>query len=164
MPISLRPPSDGRVGSPSGQTPGLPSQHELLQREMNQQLVRYHVPVQMQAPAPQARIHEDLRLRGPGGVQAAGVGRGVLAEISGPTALAMSGPTMRKELPVAELTVLLKFLQTLGDLPKVDLGEPATRGERLAVWKTAVEAQLRTTRKVVMEWWQWSYAWGGYLV
>ena len=65
---------------------------------------------------------------------------------------------MREEIPVAELNVLLKFLQTLGDLPKIDLGEPASRGERLAVWRTAVEAQLRTTRKVVMEWWQWSYA------
>ena len=56
---------------------------------------------------------------------------------------------MREEIPVAELNVLLKFLQTLGDLPKIDLGEPASRGERLAVWRTAVEAQLRTTRKVV---------------
>ena len=43
----------------------------------------------------------------------------------------------REEIPVTELNVLLKFLQT---------------------WRTAVEAQLHTTRKVVMEWWQWSYA------
>ena len=125
---------------------------------MNQQLVRYHVPAQMQVTAPQARVHEDLRFRGPGGIEAAGVSRGVKSEMSDPTAPEMSGTSMREEIPVAELNVLLKFLQTLGDLPKIDLGEPASRGERLAVWRTAVEAQLRTTRKVVMEWWQWSYA------
>ena len=125
---------------------------------MNQQLVRYHVPAQMQVTAPQAREHEDLRFRGPGGIEAAGVSRGVKSEMSDPTAPEMSGTSMREEMPVAELNVLLKFLQTLGDLPKIDLGEPASRGERLAVWRTAVEAQLRTTRKVVMEWWQWSYA------
>ena len=78
--------------------------------------------------------------------------------MSDPTAPEMSGASMREEIPVAELNVLLKFLQTLGDLRKIDLGEPTSRGERLAVWRTAVEAQLCTTRKVVMEWWQWSYA------
>ena len=66
--------------------------------------------------------------------------------------------SLQRELPTAELNVLLKFLQTLGDLPKIEIGDGSTRGERLAVWKTAVEAQLRTTRRVVMEWWQWTYA------
>ena len=37
---------------------------------------------------------------------------------------------MREEIPVTELNVLLKFLQK---------------------WKTAMEAQLHTTRKVVMD-------------
>ena len=155
--VSFRPLSDrGGVG---GQSPGLSLQHELLKREMNQQLVQYHVPAQMQATVPQTRIHEDLRFRGPGGSEAAGVSRGANSEISDPTAPKISEDTsMREEIPVAELNVLLKFLQTLGDLPKIDLGEPASRGERLAVWRTAGEAQLRTTRKVVMEWWKWSYA------
>ena len=108
------------------------------------------MPAQMQVSAPQARVHEDLRFRGPGGIEAGGVSRGVKSEMSDPTAPKISEDTsMREEIPVAELNVLLKFLQTSGDLPS---------GERLAVWRTAVEAQLRTTRKVVMEWWQWSYA------
>ena len=159
LPVSFRPQSDSG-GSLCGQAPGLSLQHELLKREMNQQLVRYHVPAQMQVTAPQARVHEDLRFRGPGGSEAGGVSRGVNSEMSDhePTAPEKSGPSMREEISVAELNVLLKFLQTLGDLPKIDLGEPASRGERLAVWRTAVEAQLRTTRRVVMEWWQWSYA------
>ena len=42
--------------------------------------------------------------------------------MSDPTAPEMSGPSMREEIPVAELNVLLKFLQTLGDLPEIDLG------------------------------------------
>ena len=160
LPASPRPLSDSGGGSLGGQAPGLSLQHELLKREMNQQLVRYHVPAQMQVSAPQARVHEDLRFRGPGGSEAGGVSRGVNSEMSDhePTAPEMSGPSMREEIPVTELNVLLKFLQTLGDLPKIDFGEPASRGERLAVWRTAVEAQLRTTRRVVMEWWQWSYA------
>ena len=70
----------------NGQAPGLSLQHELLKREMNQQLVRYHVPAQMQVSAPQARVHEDLRFRGPGGIEAGGVSRRVKSEISEPTA------------------------------------------------------------------------------
>ena len=66
-------------------------------------------------------------------------------------------PKMNEELPIAELNVLLKFLQTLGALPKIELGDASTRGETLAVWRTAVEGQLRTTRQVVMDWWTWSY-------
>ena len=159
LPVSFRPLSESG-GSHGGQAPGLSLQHELLKREMNQQLVRYHLPAQMQVSGPQARVHEDLRFRGPGGIEAGRGSRGVNSEISDhePTMPEMSGPSMREEIPVAELNVLLKFLQTLGDLPKIELGEPASRGERLAVWRTAVEAQLRTTRRVVMEWWQWSYA------
>ena len=99
----------------------------------------------MQATVPQTRIHEDLRFRGPGGSEAAGVSRGANSEISDPTAPKISEDTsMRDELPVAELSVLLKFLQTLGDLPKIELGEPASRGERLAVWGDGlVEMVLR---------------------
>ena len=58
--------------------------------------------------------------------------------MSDPTGPTISEDTsMREEISVTELNVLLKFLQT---------------------WRTAVEAQLRTTRKVVITWWQWSYA------
>ena len=157
LPASFCPLSEG--GGVGGQSPILSFQQELMKREMNQQLVQYHLPAQMQATVPQTRIYENLRFKGPGGSEAAGVSRGANSEISDPTAPKISEDTsLRVELPVAELNVLLKFLQTLGDLPKIELGEPASRGERLAVWRTAVEAQLRTTRKVVMDWWKWSYA------
>ena len=157
LPASFCPLSEG--GGVGGQSPILSFQQELMKREMNQQLVQYHLPAQMQATVPQTGIYENLRFRGPGGSEAAGVSRGANSEISDPTAPKISEDTsLREELPVAELNVLLKFLQTLGDLPKIELGDPASRGERLVVWRTAVEAQLRTTRKVVMDWWKWSYA------
>ena len=57
--------------------------------------------------------------------------RGINSEMSDPTGPNISEDTpMREEIPVTELNVLLKFLQT---------------------WRTAVEAQLHTTRKMVME-------------
>ena len=55
-----------------------------------------------------------------------------------------------EEMPIAELNVLLKFLGTLGELPRIELGDGATRGERLMAWRTAVSAQLRTTRRVTL--------------
>ena len=64
---------------------------------------------------------------------------------------------IKKEIQVTERNMLLKFLQMIEDLPKIDLGVPASRGDRLVVSRSAVEAQLRKKRKVVMVWWQWSY-------
>ena len=56
--------------------------------------------------------------------------------MSDPTAPTISEDTStREEIPETELNVLQKFLQT---------------------WRTAVEAQLHTTCKVVIEWSQWS--------
>ena len=55
-----------------------------------------------------------------------------------------------------ELTLLLKFFASMGELPKIEVGSPDTRGERLRLWFSAVETQLATTRKVVSEWWSWS--------
>ena len=76
LPVSFRPLSES-CGSLGGQALGLSLQHEVLKREMNQQLVRYHVPAQMQVSGPQARVHEDLRFRGPGGIEAGRGSRGV---------------------------------------------------------------------------------------
>ena len=39
--------------------------------------------------------------------------------------------------------MLSMFLQTLGDLPTIELGDGSTRGERLALWRTAAGARLR---------------------
>ena len=146
LPASFCPLSE--CGGIGGQSPILSFQQELMKREMNQQLVQYHLPAQMQATMPQTRIYEDLRFRGPGGSEAAGASRGASSDISDPTAPKISEDTqMREELPVAELSVLLKFLQTLGDLPKIELGDPASRGERLVVWRTAVEDPVTYNEK-----------------
>ena len=45
----------------------------------------------------------------------------------------------------------------MGDIPTYTLGDHSSRGERLLLWKVGVETLLRTTRRVVMEWWEWSY-------
>jgi hypothetical protein len=62
-----------------------------------------------------------------------------------------------EEMSIAELNMLLKFLGAMGELPKIELGEGAIRGERFGFWRAAVEAQLKTTRKVVTLWWEWCF-------
>ena len=63
---------------------------------------------------------------------------------------------IKKEIQVTTRTRLLNFLQMFGDLPKIDLGIPTSRGVRLVVSRSVKEAQQKK-RKVVMVWWQWSY-------
>ena len=64
---------------------------------------------------------------------------------------------LQEELPAGEVSLLIKFLQSMGDLPTYSLGDPSTRGERLLLWKVGVETVLRTTRRVVIEWWDAAY-------
>ena len=52
-----------------------------------------------------------------------------------------------------ELNLLVKFLQTMGELPKLEYGPPHDRAERLQMWKLAVETILKTTRPVVVRYW-----------
>ena len=52
-----------------------------------------------------------------------------------------------------ELSLLVKFFQTMGELPKLEYGSPADRAERLQMWKLAMETTLATTRPVVVEHW-----------
>ena len=61
-----------------------------------------------------------------------------------------------EELSVGELNLLIKFLQSMGSLPRIEVGEPHNRGERLTLWRLAMETQLKTTRRVVVDWWRWS--------
>ena len=65
------------------------------------------------------------------------------------------GLDLEQDLPVSELNLLIKFFNSLGDLPRIEVGEPHGRGERLTLWRVAVETQLKTTRRVVVDWWRW---------
>ena len=67
------------------------------------------------------------------------------------------GLALDQEIPISELNLLIKFLSAMGELPRIELGDAQGRGERLALWKVAMETQLKQTRRVVMEWWERVY-------
>ena len=99
--------------------------------------------------------------------------QGQRSESHAPTFLGVENPTMQlvgpgahqlvappgldleEELPIGELNLLIKFLNSMGDLPRIDVGEPSNRGERFTLWRTAIETQLKSTRRVVVDWWRW---------
>ena len=51
---------------------------------------------------------------------------------------------------------MMKFLNAMPELPKIDVGDSATRGERLHLWLANVKTQLKSTRPIVVSWWEWS--------
>jgi hypothetical protein len=56
----------------------------------------------------------------------------------------------------AELGMILKAIQTfLNDLPKLELGDVATRATRLLTWKATVEQALIPTGNHLRSWWRW---------
>ena len=65
------------------------------------------------------------------------------------------GLELEEELSMSELNLLVKFLNSMGDLPRIDIGDAHDRGERLTLWRVAMETQLKTTRRVVVDWWRW---------
>ena len=67
------------------------------------------------------------------------------------------GFALEEELPISEINLLVKFLNSMGDLPRIEIGEAHGRGERLKMWQVAMETQLKTTRRVVVEWWKWCW-------
>ena len=69
------------------------------------------------------------------------------------------GPVVTESLSVAELGLLIKFLTALPELPKIEAGDPHTRGERVQLWRASVEGALGAARPVVAEWWRWSWDW-----
>ena len=78
----------------------------------------------------------------------------------GPSLTTSRGPPpgldqLDEDLSTAELNLLIKFLNSMGDLPKVEIGDVNARGERLMLWRVAMEEQLKTTRRVVVDWWHW---------
>ena len=55
--------------------------------------------------------------------------------------------------------MIMKSLQLFRpDLPKLVLGDPATRANRLLNWKIAVEQTLAPTEPHMKAWWQCCYA------
>jgi len=67
-------------------------------------------------------------------------------------------PDASQALPgTAELNMLLKLIQTYlpNGLPKLELGELATRPARLISWKQHIVTALKPMGSLAMEWWQW---------
>ena len=56
-----------------------------------------------------------------------------------------------EELNTEELSLLIKLLTAMGELPRTEIGDPGSRGERLTLWRVAMDAQLKTTRRVVVD-------------
>ena len=61
-----------------------------------------------------------------------------------------SGPSM------AELNMVLKTLQMVGEFPKLELGDATTRARRLEQWLRQVTQSLEPTGPTVTTWWQWA--------
>ena len=61
-----------------------------------------------------------------------------------------SGPSM------AELNLVLKTLPLVGEFPKLELGDSATRARRLQQWLRQVTQSLEPTGHHVTSWWQWA--------
>jgi len=56
----------------------------------------------------------------------------------------------------AELGMILKAIQTfLSDLPKLELGDMASRATRLLSWKSAMEQALVPVGAHLRDWWKW---------
>ena len=60
-------------------------------------------------------------------------------------------------LPSAqELNMILKLIQTyLNDLPKLGMGDPATRPSRLISWKAGINQALHPVGSLVKNWCHW---------
>ena len=59
-------------------------------------------------------------------------------------------------LSTSELGFLLKILQTnMKEFPKLESGDPATKGQRLRQWKVAIETTLLPAGDVMVSWWRW---------
>ena len=57
---------------------------------------------------------------------------------------------------MAELSMILKTLQTMvPEFPKLEAGDPGTRGRRLQQWLLHVSQAIEPTGYHVMSWWQW---------
>ena len=62
-----------------------------------------------------------------------------------------------EEMSTAEQSLLMKALQGLGELPKID-SDTGTRSkaEQVQAWKVAMGVMLKSTRQSVLDWWEWS--------
>ena len=55
----------------------------------------------------------------------------------------------------AELAMLIKTIQSFVEFPKLELGDPTTRANRLLVWKSAIREAIIPAGVHLEEWWEW---------
>ncbi len=135
----------------------LPTDSDVFSFLAGTQPVSSSGPQQDNAPT---RVHETgrappivppLRL----GCQTPSLPLGGEETVSAPPGLV--GATASPPTPTqAELGMILKAIQTfLNDLPKLELGDVATRATRLLSWKSAVEQALVPVGSQMRSWWRW---------
>ena len=82
------------------------------------------------------------------------------ASLPGLGSLAAVGQPQQDEEDVdlghQELNILMKFLTSMPELPKIEVGDVGTRGEKLQLWLVNMKTQLKATRPCVVSWWEWS--------
>ena len=74
-----------------------------------------------------------------------------------PPGLAGLAAVPMDDLTVSELGLLIKFFAAMPELPRIDAGDPHSRGERVQLWRASIEGTLSATWPVVTEWWHWSW-------
>ena len=144
-----------------------------LSRVTNARLAAFQVPVEMQGRLNSAERGgpTSTRASSPRATGSAGecFGLGVLsfpsdANPSQPFAGSLPGMQvilapmhdgLNEEMQIGELNLLIKFLSALGAMPKIEKGDSPGRGERLQLWRVAMETQLKTTCPTVVQWWRW---------
>ena len=63
-----------------------------------------------------------------------------------------SGP----EPTMTELNLVLKTMSMIGEISKLELGDPTTRARRLEQWLRQVTQSLEPAGPVITSWWQWA--------
>ena len=43
------------------------------------------------------------------------------------------------------------------ELPRIEIGDAGTRGEKLQLWLVSMKTQLKATHPCVVSWWEWCY-------
>ena len=61
-------------------------------------------------------------------------------------------------LSTSELGMILKAIQAfIPELPKIEMGDPATRASRLLAWSVAVRQMITPAGAHLSQWWEWCY-------
>ena len=61
-------------------------------------------------------------------------------------------------ISTSELGMILKAIQAfVTELPKIEMGDPATRATRLKAWSVAVQQMIAPAGAHLSQWWEWCY-------